>query len=311
MKKISILLAILLILISSLSACGSEGNLDYTGSPDGNYPAVNNPEADKGETSLAPDAQEDYERKIIKTYNLSMETKNYEEARDAIISIADSLGGYIADSAEKDTVNNQGKKDRYATFTVRVPSDKADEYVSKISENVSVTSKRLSTQDITTSYYDLESQLESLVEQEARIKKLMDEATNYNYLLQLDDKLTSIRTQINNVNKQIQMYDKNVALSFVYVTLDEVVEYTEITEDEPSFGEELADAFIGTFQNFGNFCKNLVIFIVWMLPGIIVIGAGSTVTILLIRHRDKKKLAEYEQAKAKKEQGLNGDTQNK
>ena len=64
-------------------------------------------------------------------------------------------------------------------------------------QNASVLSKKLSTEDITTAYYDLEAQLESLLEQQARIEKLMDEATNFSYLLELEDKLTSIRMHIN------------------------------------------------------------------------------------------------------------------
>jgi hypothetical protein len=296
MKKITVLILVMLILLSTLVSCGASGDGNAM-NPGSQSPSIESTEKGDGNVSLAPDANEDYERKIIKTYNLTLETKNYESVRDAIVTAAKSLGGYIADSAEKDTVNNQGKKDRYATFTVRVPSEKVDEYVNNISQNVSVISKRLSTQDITAAYYDLESQLESLLEQEARIEKLMDEATNYNYLLQLDDKLTSIRAQINNINKQIQMYDKSVALSYVYITLDEVVEYTEIVEEEPSFGSRIASTFVQSFKNFGVFCQELLIIIIWMLPMFMVIGIGAVVLIVLIRLRDKKKRIAYEEAK--------------
>ncbi len=291
MKKITAFLVVLLLVLSMLVSCGSQADSNH-GAPGQNYPSKGETGTTgtvTGDSSYAPDAEEDYERKIIKTYHISLETKSYETARDAIIAAANTFGGYISDSSEKDSVTYEGKKDRYATFTVRVPSEKVDEYVEAISQNASVLSKNLSTEDITTSYYDLEAQLESLLEQQARIEKLMDEATNFSYLLQLEDKLTGIRTQINSINKQIQIYDKSVALSFVHITLDEVVEYTEIVEEDPSFGARIAEAFVGTFQNFWNFCQELVIVAVWLLPGIIIIGVAVPVIVVLARRRDKKK----------------------
>lgn len=295
MKKLIALLLVLLVSLMVFTSCGATDS--NGGALKGETPTVSNPgSAEGGEKPESgnsyADTAEDYARKIIKTYSIELETKNYAEARDIIVNTAVSLGGYVSDSAEKDTLNYQNKKVRSATFTVRVPSEKADAYVDEISKNTSVLSKKLSTQDITTSYYDLESQLESLLEQEARIKKLMDEATNYNYLLQLDDKLTSIRTQINNINKQIQVYDKSVALSFVHVTLSEVVEYTEITEEEPTFGARIAEAFVGTFENFWVFCQDFFISVIWMLPTLIIAAAVITVIVISRKRKRAKKEAE-------------------
>ena len=300
MKKLLALLLVLLLSLTMLASCSSESN---GGAMNGeSYPTVGAPESgesnkNEGENSYV-DTAEDYTRKIIKTYDITMETKNYNSARDLIVVTANSLGGYVSDSTEKDTVNYNNKKSRKATFTVRIPSEKVEEYVNTIAKDVSVLSKKLSTQDITTSYYDLESQLESLLEQEARIKKLMDEATNYSYLLQLDDKLTSIRTQINNINKQIQVYDKSVALSYVYITLDEVVEYTEIVEEDPTFGSRVAEAFVGTFRNFWAFCQDFFVTLIWMLPVIIIAAAIIVITVVL----KKKKRTKLEAQKKTKEE---------
>jgi cytochrome c-type biogenesis protein CcmH/NrfF len=301
MKKITALLLVLMILLTTLVSCAAK---DVTSNEmGGSAPTVGAPDYSEGNKSEGDnsyiDVEEDYARKIIKTYEITLETKDYAITRDLIVNAASTIGGYVSDSTEKDTVDYNGKKSRRATFTVRVPSTQVDAYVDTISENASVLSKKLSTQDITTSYYDLQSQLESLVEQEARIKKLMDEATNYTYLMQLDDKLTSIRTQINNINKQIQVYDKSVALSFVHVTLAEVVEYTEIEEKEPTFVQRMGEAFVGTFKNFWGFCQDLFISVIWMLPTIII---AAIVITLLSFHRKKKRAKREAEKRAKEEQ---------
>ena len=302
MKKITALLLVLLLSLSMLTSCSAaDGNTALKGESAPTVGVPESPESSKpGDTNQNADIAEDYTRKIIKTYDITLETKDYASTRDNITSKAASLGGYVSDSTEKDTVDYNGRKTRHATFTVRVPSEKVDEYVEAIAQNASVLSKKLSTQDITTSYYDLESQLESLLEQEARIKKLMDEATNYTYLLQLDDKLTSIRKEINNINKQIQLYDKSVALSFVYITLNEVVEYTEIEDEEPTFGARIAEAFVGTFQNFWEFCQDFFIGMIWMLPTIIITAAIITLIVFLKKRKRAKKEAEAREKEEKK-----------
>ncbi len=306
MKKITALFVVLMLVLSMLVSCGAGGSADtgYNGSPGESAPSKGESSeggSNGGDVSYAPDA-EDYERKIIKTYSISLETKSYETARDAILAAAESFGGYISESLEKDTVTYNGKKDRQATFTVRVPSEKVDEYVKEISKNASVLSKKLSTEDITTAYYDLEAQLESLLEQQARIEKLMDESTNFTYLLQLEEKLASIRVDINRISKQIQLYDKSVALSYVYITLDEVVEYTEIEEKDPTFGERLAKAFVGTFKNFAVFCGDFVVLLVWLLPGIIVISIAVPALVFLHRRSEKKKREKKEAERRAREE---------
>ena len=303
MKKIIALTIVLLMAIGMLASCGATAN-DMAYAPE-NSKAETTTSASGSydyESSYAPEEELDYERKIIKTYNLTLETKNYDSAKNNIINTTSAMGGYISESAEKDNVTYSGKKDRTATFTIRVPSSKVDAFVDAVCENVSVLSKRLSTEDITTAYYDTEAQLESLVAQEKRIEALIEKADTLDYLIQLEDKLTSIRAQINSLNKRLQQYDKSVDMSFVYISLNEVVEYTEIVEKDPTFGTRIKNAFIGTFENFVDFCQGFVIAIVWLLPAIIIAAVFVPVFIILYRKYDKKRKSKFEAAKKAREE---------
>ncbi|MBO5024166.1 MAG: DUF4349 domain-containing protein [Clostridia bacterium] len=305
MKKIIALTIVLLIALCMFVSCGASDMAETNGG--GYYDKSESPSysADVSEntgSSYAPEQETDYERKIIKTYNLTLETKNYDSAKNNIINTTSAMGGYIAESAEKDNVTYSGKKDRTATFTVRVPSAKIDAFVDAVCENVSVLSKRLSTEDITTAYYDIESQLESLVAQEERIEALIEKADTLDYLIQLEDKLASIRAQINSLNKRLQQYDKSVDMSYVYISLDEVVEYTEIVEEDPTFGMRIKEAFVGTFENFVDFCQGFVIALVWLLPVIIIAAIVVPVVIILTRRADVKRKAKFEAAKKAREE---------
>ena len=302
MKKLIALSLVLLMSVCLFASCGG-ANYDSMGNDTGKSNGAYVGDVYESENdAYAPEEETDYERKIIKTYNLTLETKSYDTAKNNIVNTTKSMGGYIAESSERDNVTYSGTKDRTASFTVRVPSEKVDEFVDAVCENVSVLSKRLSTEDITTAYYDLEAQLESLVEQEKRVQALTEKADNLDYLIQLEDKLTSIRTEINAINKRLQQYDKSVDMSFVYISLDEVVEYTEIVEKDPTFGTRIKNAFIGTFENFVDFCQGFVIAIVWLLPAIIIAAVFVPVFIILYRKYDKKRKSKFEAAKKAREE---------
>lgn len=304
MKKLIALSLVLLMSLCLFASCG-ETSYDSMNSADKSENSHARESYESENDAYAPEEETDYERKIIKTYNLTLEAKAYDAAKNNIANTTKSMGGYIAESSEKDNVTYAGTKDRTASFTVRVPSEKVDEYVDAISQNVSVLFKKLSTEDITTAYYDLESQLESLVAQEARVQALIEKADNLDYLIQLEDKLTSIHAEINAINKRLQQYDKSVDMSYIYISLDEVVEYTEIVEEDPTFGMRIKEAFIGTFENFADFCQRFVIAIVWFLPAIIIAAVVVPVFIILYRGYDKKRRAKFEAARKSREEQQN------
>ncbi|MGN1095143.1 MAG: DUF4349 domain-containing protein, partial [Eubacteriales bacterium] len=252
----------------------------------------------EAETGKAPSYVDDsylYEQKIIKTYEISLEAKDYDSAKDKIMTSAKIFGGYISESLENDS--SSGKR-RYSSYTVRIPSDKVDEYVNSISENASVISKRLYTDDITTSYYDIKSEIESLTEQETRIRELITMATDLDSLIKLEDKLAQVRAEINSLSKKLEYYDKSVALSFVYVRLSEVEEYTPIKA--PTFGERIKNAFAGTFKGFADFLKDVFVGIIWLLPVIIIAAIVIPVIILIIKNYERKRREKYERYKESK-----------
>ena len=177
----------------------------------------------------------DYSRKIIKHQNLYLETLEFDKGLEDIEILVGSYGGYYASSE----ISTSGST-RRATLSLRIPSSKLDEFVSGItkSETFNIRSTSLSTEEVTETYYDLKAQLDSLMDQEARLNVLMDKAANLSELLTIENKLTSVRTQINSVSSKIQYYDKAVDMSFVNITLYEVKEY--IPDDPPTYFERVA-----------------------------------------------------------------------
>ena len=97
MKKRFALILSLLMLLSIFCSCGSK---------DSSYSGEQNPgneTSDDSQSDISKDAvstEESPEKKIIKTYHLTLESTNFKEDAALIVSAAEALGGYISESSE-------------------------------------------------------------------------------------------------------------------------------------------------------------------------------------------------------------------
>ncbi len=237
-------------------------------------------------------------RKIIKTENLTLETKSFEEAVDAITGEAIALGGYVESSYVSgrsiDAEERGYFEARYANFTLRVPAAKLDGYVGYVEESYHVTSRNTDARDITDSYYDTESRLKSLLTQEERLLEMLEGATELQYMLQIEDKLADVRYQIENYHSTLSRYDKQVAMSTVNITMNEVVEYQEVKTTPKTFGERIGIAFTNSLENFKDNFEDFVIDSIYALPGLIafvIFVAVCVVVVVIIVKKSKKKAA--------------------
>ena len=82
-----------------------------------------------GESVSAGGAQEDVLRdaKMIRTANLEMETTAFDEAVEGLGRLTKEMGGYYEDSS----LRTGGSGYRWADYTVRVPAENYDEFLSR------------------------------------------------------------------------------------------------------------------------------------------------------------------------------------
>lgn len=239
------------------------------------------PIPDSGEVSelLTTVEVSDVSRKVIKRVYLELETKEYDKALGTIKTKADSFGGYVSDMNERRSGNS-----RYISLTVRIPAEFLDDYTNAVGENCNILSNRLTSEDITDSYYNVKGRMDGLIEQEARLSALIEKADTLDYLIKLEKALSEVRGQINELNYQLQIYDKSVTYSYVNISLYEVIEYQDV--EEPTFWQKIGRAFTGGFDTFGSVLKGVVIAVTWALPFLAV--AAVIVVIILIGEKKKK-----------------------
>jgi hypothetical protein len=119
---------------------------------------------------------------------------------------------------------------------------------------------------------------------------MMEKTDSLEYLIQLEDKLSEIRSEINNINYQLKYYDKSVDYSYVYLSISEVIEYQEV--EEPTFFSRLGKALSGTFVTFANVLGEIFIVFIWVFPFLLFGGAIAVIiTLAEKKNRKKKQLA--------------------
>lgn len=295
MKKIVSILLILCLSLLLFTSCSNSDKGYAENTPSNNNSSSNNAENNLNEGTAKDESEIEDARKIIKTYNLKLETKHFREDCTFIAYEAEKLGGYIANSSVSgNSIANNQTSSQSARYTVRVPSQSADSYVALISDRCNVITSDLTTEDITESYYGIHAQIESLVIQEQNLLEMLEKADNLYDMIALDDKLSDIRAKINELNYKLQNMDKSASYSYINISLKEVVEYQTV---EKTYWQELGETVVGSAKNFTDFLGDILIFIIWIFPFAIVITVVLLVIISIKKRIRRKKEQKQNESK--------------
>ena len=275
----------------SLASCSSAemdaGDNFYAGK--GSISEDSKMDIDLGSSEVTTDSQ--YERKIIKTANISTETKSFDEALVMVEELCKNLGGYIESSSVRGVSLNSGSGYRYASYTVRVPAESFDGFTEGIGGIVNVVSSSSNAEEVTSTYYDLKSRMEVLQMQKTSLQELYEKYTDYgdiNYLLEIQDKLYDVIAEMESIETQIRLYDDRVSYSTVHLSVSEVVTYTE-NRNEKTFGDKIADAFTGGWKVFVAICQGIAIAFVAAFPTLVSIAViVCAIVFICISSRKRK-----------------------
>lgn len=295
-RHLSILAIAAIFILISLSSCAAGNKSD---------PDYYLPEAEMGGSDVnlelggadIDEGEGEYERKIIKVANVSAETKQFDESIKQLEELCQSSGGYIESSSVRGiNLESDGSASRrYANYTIRIPSDKFDDFNTGVRNMLNVVSSSSNVEEITNQYYDIQSRIEVLELQKDSLQQMYDNYTDYkdiDTLLSLQDRLYDVIEEIEAYKTQLRLYDNKVSYSTVHIEINEVVDYTEI-EEEKTFFEEIADAFMGGCDVALAIFEGLAIVIAAvtpvLLPLVIIISVPALIVFIVIRSVIKKK----------------------
>ena len=222
-------------------------------------------------------------RKLVRNASISLDTEKYAEVLKGIDTRVSKLGGYI-ESSNESTYNQFA----YTTLVVRVPSEKLDEFLNYAGEIATITSKQISTDDITSSYVDTESHLAALRTEQETLMGLLEKAESLSDVITVQDRLTAVRSQIEYYQSMMNTYDNEIEYSTINITI------SEVGKETPTGEGYFAKIWIGlkkSFYNIGEGFKSIVSFIIVNIPYLLILGLVVLVLYVIIKKVKSKKKA--------------------
>lgn len=228
-------------------------------------------------------------RKWIITVNMSAETEDLDALMEALNGKISGLGGYVEDQDSYNGSMYSSRRYRSASLTIRIPAQRVDEFTEEMSGIANVVSTNLSREDITLSYVATESRVKALQTEEARLLELMEQAETMADLLEIESRLTDVRYELENRASQLRLYDNQVDYATIYLSIDEVQEYTPV--EEPTVWERISGGFVSSVKGVGNGLLDLLVWVLAKSPYLVILGGVTVGVVILIKKRKARKAA--------------------
>ena len=238
--------------------------------------------------------------KIIYSSEVTVETTEFDATIGKVSGLVETYGGWIESSSVSGSNYYQKSRGtaatRDATYTLRIPSQRFQALMDNLSELGNIPYSHIYTENVTTQYYDAAAHLKAYQTQEARLLEMMELAESVEDVITIEDRLTELRYQIESLQSRLNNWDRRVSYSTVYLSVKEVREYTPETKVDPTYGEELAQALKDGLYNAGQFLKDLLVFLVEVLPVLIILIPVVWLIVWLLR-KIFRKLKERREAR--------------
>ena len=245
----------------------------------------------EGEELKAYDAPVDARQiKIVKSGSLYVQTKDYHTFYTDITAKVDALGGYIENNNTEVYQAYDDSELLHGNMKIRIPQESFDEAVSYLEETTDVRNKNISESDLTKEYYEKDNRLKNLEVQEQHLRELFDKATTVEEMLQIENELNRVRTEIDALNISLSDIDDRVSMSTISLEVEEVREANFNLKGEKGIWDRAKEGFINTINSIFRWLENLVVDLISLSPILIPVILIFVVLFIKIKKHWQRKL---------------------
>ena len=292
-KYLSILLVLTMLL---LAACGSSSydksavneGLTMETAPAGDF--VSSGAASNGSATSMPEG-----RKWILTVHMDLETEELDTMLAYVTERVAEFGGYLEDQSIYNGSGYSSYRSRNADLTVRVPVEKADEFVGKVGEKANVTATSRNMEDVTLRYTATESRVKALQTEEERLLTLMEQAEDLSDLLEIESRLTEVRYELEMYTTNLRTLSNQIDYATVYMNIEEVRRYTPV--EEPTFWERIRTGFADNLEALTEAAEDFAVWFLSSLPTIavlLVLGGLLYLILSAVTKRSKARARKWD-----------------
>lgn len=226
-------------------------------------------------------------RKLIRTFDIQIQTKEFDEVIAGVQAKVQELGGYIEQSSIDSGSAYYSNYNRYSHMTLRIPSDKLDGFIQNVKDTANVTNISESADDITLKYVDVESRKIALETERDRLLELLEKAETVEDIITIEGRLSEVRYQLESYTSTLRTYDNQVDYSTVHMNIHEVDRETKV--EPKTFWEEVTEEFGDSIYDMGRGIRNFAIWFLGSSPYLILWGVIIAAVIFVLRFLGKKK----------------------
>lgn len=231
---------------------------------------------------LKKESSSGYSPKLIKKGEITFSAIDVEKTKNDLYILVKNCNGHI--------INEELKANDPSSFysiSLNIPASNFEKFIASIdSKKFNIISKSFSTQDVTMEYVDNETRLENKRKLESRYLELLTKTKDIKDMLEIEEKLESIRSDIESRENQLKVMNQQIAYSEFTIQIQK--QYSNITEQEKNkYSYKLKQGLINGWDGL----KFFIVFIITIWP-LLLISTGIIVFIKYLIKKLKKKRKE-------------------
>lgn len=213
---------------------------------------------------------------LVYSCNMSVDVLDFQTAADTFKASLDTYGAFVENENYSDGgssghwVYSDSEKWQSYSATVRVPSEKYDDFCNAAAGLGSLRSKNASVENMSREYYDLSDTLEIYEAKEKRYTELLKTIQDEAYAIKVEETLTDIQIEIAKLKTRMNDIRTDVAYSYVYITINEVKEYVSEPVKTDTFLQRLSNTVKDATDGFLDFLEWLLFALIYLFPYIVI-----------------------------------------
>ena len=203
--------------------------------------------------------------KMIYTAEVYAQTLDYDAAIATLRAALAECGGYIESYNESNGGSYysgsyyEGGGRRSASYTLRIPCEKFESFLSGLSRDFNVIDQYLYSENVTLQYVDLESRINSLTAQQNRLMELLAEAETLEQVLTIEQQLTETRAEIESLTSSLRVLADRVRYSTITLNINETTTFTPGAKD--SFAQRFLRSLGTSWDDLKDDTEDLILFV--------------------------------------------------
>ena len=234
------------------------------------------------------------DKKIVRRAWLSFKTDAFDAAVDTLRSRVADMGGSIENCEISSSARDAS---RSASLTLRVPGEKLDELIEGMGELGEITREQTTAVDMTDTYTDNASRLESVRAKKQQLDALYAKAENMEDIITLTNALYDVQEEIDALEGQNRQIDHDVNLATLVVSISE--KSSAVNAKQP-FLTRLGKEFSEGLEHFGEFVSDSVLALTYALPWLVLLAVVIAAVRAVVRKKRRKKSQKDSEVRGRK-----------